>query len=397
MRILYVVGDPSISLSESGGHIRHIKSCAEALAELGHEVQVLTSGGGEKSADQKKTFGKVKRFMPRFASNILKDVARLSYDRRFGERIEEAAATFRPDFIYNRHAIFHTSGVGAGKRTGLPVILEVNALITQEADRYFGVGLKSLADKMEREAFELSTAIVVVSAKLKDELVDYGVPAGKVRVNPNGADPGKFNPSVDASAVRKRYGLNGKTVVGFLGSLVPWHGVPNLIEAAKVICPKYPDVRFMIVGNWTQTNPSVTKVAEYGLTDKMIFTGAVPLDDAPVYIRAMDIATAPYADPTQVYGSSTKFYEYMASGRAIVASSLGQMADVIENGVSGMLVKAGDTEDLTEKLIFLLERPDLRKEMGIKAREVMIENFTWKRNAERIVGLYGEVKAGKHS
>lgn len=395
MKILYIVGDPSISLYESGGHIRHIKSCVEALGKLGHEVRVLTSGGGEKSGEQRKAFGRLKRFMPSFASNVLKDVARLSYDRKFGDRIEREARDFQPDFIYNRHAIFHTAGVLSGKRIGIPTILEVNALIAQEADRYFGVGLKSLADKMEREAFDKSTAIMVVSAKLKDELVAYGVPADKVNVNPNGADPEKFSPSVDASAVRKKYGLEGKTVVGFLGSLVPWHGVPNLIEAARVICPKHPDVRFMIVGNWTETDPSVKKVSEYGLTDKIVFTGAVPLDEAPVHINAMDIATAPYADPTQVYGSSTKFYEYMASERAIIASRLGQMEDVVQDGVSGMLVKPGDTEDLTKALLHLVERPELRKEMGKRARQTMLENYTWKRNAERVEDTYHRVQAAK--
>lgn len=391
MRILYIVGDPSISLSESGGHIRHIKSCVEALERLGHEVRVLTSGG-EKSGEQKKAFGRLKRFVPSFASNMLKDAARLSYDRKFGERIEEAAKDFRPDFIYIRHAMLQTSGVLTGKKLGIPTILEVNALITQEADRYFGVGLKSRANQMEREAFGKATAIIVVSAKLKDELVAYGVPASKVNVNPNGADPDKFNPSVDASGVRKKYGFEGKTVVGFLGSLAPWHGVPNLIEAAKVICPANPDVRFMIVGNWTETDPAVKRVADYGLTGKVVFTGAVPMDEAPVYINAMDIATAPYADPTQVYGSSTKFYEYMACERAITASRLGQMEDVVQDGVSGMLVKPGDTEDLTKALLHLIERPELRREMGKKARQTMLENYTWQRNAERILTVYYGIK-----
>lgn len=390
---MYIVGDPSINLSESGGHIRHIKECVHALEQLGHEVRVLTSGGGEGSVDQKKAFASAKRLMPRFASKLLKEVALLTYDKRFVTRIRQNVMDFRPEFIYNRHALFHRSGVTCGKQLGIPVILEVNALITHEADKYFGIGLKSLASRYEREAFNLATVLVVVSAKLKDELIEYGVPGEKISVNPNGADPDKFKPSVDASAVRRKYALEGKTVVGFLGSLVPWHGVPNLVEAARVICPKYPDVRFMIVGNWTETDPSVRRAAEYGLTDKMVFTGAVPLDEAPVYINAMDIATAPYADPTQVYGSSTKFYEYMACERAIIASRLGQMADVIEDGVSGMLVKAGDTEDLTNKLLYLIERPELRKEMGARARQAMLENYTWKRNAERIIGLYQEIRA----
>lgn len=393
MRILYVVGDPSIRLSESGGHIRHITECVRALGNIGHEVRILTAGDEEKSGAQKKTLGRMRKFMPAWMSNVLRDAAKLSYDARFGARIEEAAADFQPDFVYNRHAIFHRSGVMTGKKMGIPTILEVNAIIVQEADRYFGVGLKSRANKCEGDALREASAIVVVSEKLKDALVEYGVPANKVYVNPNGADPEKFNPAVDASPVRKRYGLEGKVVVGFLGSMVPWHGVPNLLEAARVIGPKQPDVRFLIVGPWDEADPVVKKVKEYGLEDKVIFTGAVPLDEAPVYIRAMDIATAPYADPTQVYGSSTKFYEYMATGRATIASRLGQMADVIEDGVTGMLVKPGDSGDLTEKILYLLDRPELREEMGVKAREVCLANFTWQRNADRIIDVYRKITA----
>lgn len=395
MKILYVVGDPTMRLSDNTGYARHMRECINALESLGSEVQVLTSGDEKSTVAQKKAFGKAKQLMPAWASNIIKDVARITYDARFAGRIEAAVRQFSPDIIYDRHALFHRSGVRTGNRLGVPTILEVNAIIAQEADRYFGLGLKSLAMAYERDTVRMASAIMVVNARLTDELVKLGVPREKVHVNPNGADPDRFNPSVDASAVRAKYGLEGYTVIGFLGSMVPWHGVPNVIEAAKIICPRYPQVKFLIVGDWTRDRSAIEKVHEYGIEDRVVFAGAVPLDDAPYFINAMDIATAPYADPTQVYGSSTKFYEYMAAGRAIVASNVAQMGDVIEDGVTGLLVVPGDSNDLAEKLMYLLDNPDLRCEMGRRAREVAVANHTWRQNAERILQVCQQLNKSK--
>lgn len=391
MRILYVVGDPAIRLSESTGQTRHITECVHAMETLGHEVRIIMCTGEESSVRQKRAFEKAKRLLPNSVSTILKDLARLVQDVRFGSRIELCAAEFQPAFIYNRHAIFHRSGVKTARKLGIPSILEVNAIVTREADRYFGVGLRSLANRIEMEAFRTADAIVVVSEKLREELEEYGVPSNKISVNPNGADPERFNPARDASGVRRRHGLEGMIVVGFIGSMVPWHGVPNLLDAAREICSKHPQVRFLIVGAWDKDRAMVKRAQEYGIGDKVVFTGPVSLDEAPLYINAMDIAAAPYADPTQVYGSSTKCIEYMAAGRAVIASRLGQMADMIQHGVSGILVTPGDSRDLTNAILYLIDKPDVRAQIGAAARKVVLERYTWQQNAERILDIYHSI------
>jgi hypothetical protein len=90
MKILYVVGDPTMRLSDNTGYARHMRECISALKSLGSEVQVLTSGDEKSTVAQKKAFGKAKQLMPAWASNIVKDVARITYDARFAGRIEAA-------------------------------------------------------------------------------------------------------------------------------------------------------------------------------------------------------------------------------------------------------------------------------------------------------------------
>lgn len=386
MKILYIVGDPSIKLSDNVGYTRHITECIHALGQLGVDVCLITANDDGTAARQKQLFGKAKRLMPSKISALLKDMAKIKFDRRFQTEVQSAIEKFEPDIVYNRYAVFHKSAVETARRLRVPIVLEVNATL-QEATKYYGLGLESVATRTERHVFEKSDAIFVVSSPLKTDLVGYGVPEDKIYVNPNGVDPEKFSPFVDGGDLRTRYGLEGHRVVGFIGSLVVWSGVNVLIESAKTICAKYPEVRFLIVGSGYQDSLLKKKVNEYRLEDRITFIGRVPMDEVPVYLSAMDIAAVPYSDPEQVYGSSTKFYESMASGKAIVASNVAQMGEVIEDNVNGLLVIPGDVSDLTKKITYLLDHPKVCSDMGVKARETVLNKHTWRQNAERILDV----------
>lgn len=388
MRILYTVGDPEFSLSDSAGYTRHILQCVRALGELGHEVRILTSCSDEGVGQQKQAFGRIKRFMPSAVLAVAKDVRRLMYDSRFETEIEEAVKDFRPDVIYDRLALFHRSAVRTGNRLGIPVILEVNALIAREMNQYYRLGLSSLASRIEKEVYRQTTAIAVVSTQLKRDLVEYGISPDVIFVNPNGVDPHEFNPAVDALAVRQRFDLEGKQVIGFLGSLAPWHGVDKLLDAAQTVCQEKPDARFLIVGSGSQSEYLQQRTRQSGIEDKVVFAGAASHDEVPRYVNAMDIATAPYPHMDRFYFSPIKIFEYMSAERAIVASRLGQIGEVIEDGVTGMLFKAGNVRELADVLIRLLDQPHLRASLGSQARRTVLAKYTWLQNAERIVEAY---------
>ncbi|MGE5194003.1 MAG: glycosyltransferase, partial [Deltaproteobacteria bacterium] len=126
-----------------------------------------------------------------------------------------------------------------------------------------------------------------------------------------------------------------------------------------------------------------------GLQNAAQLTGAVDPDAIPGLLASMDVACAPYPDLSDFYFSPLKVYEYMAAGRPVVASRIGQLADLIQHEVSGLLCPAGDAGALAAALQRLRDRPDLRRRLGTAARETVQRKHTWKSVVGRLLNLAG--------
>jgi glycosyltransferase involved in cell wall biosynthesis len=123
----------------------------------------------------------------------------------------------------------------------------------------------------------------------------------------------------------------------------------------------------------------------------VIFTGAVGHDRVPRLLDACDILVAPHvplADGSEFFGSPTKIFEYMAMGKGIVASRLGQIGEVLVDGETASLVEPGDVEELRAALMRLIEDKRLREALGMRAREVAEREHTWTHNARRVLDEY---------
>ena len=135
------------------------------------------------------------------------------------------------------------------------------------------------------------------------------------------------------SEARRELGIRDDEVVaGFVGTFGPWHGVEKLAEAIKSIPASVP-VRFLLVGSGS-LHAEVEKQLEAEIASgRVIFTGAVAHDRVPALLDACDILVAPHvplADGSEFFGSPTKIFEYMAMGKGIVASRLGQIGEVLD-------------------------------------------------------------------
>ena len=123
-----------------------------------------------------------------------------------------------------------------------------------------------------------------------------------------------------------------------------------------------------------------------------LFVGAVPFEKVETYLACCDILVSPHNPPPadlEFFGSPIKIFEYMAMGKAIVASRIGQIAEVLEDGVDALLVPPGDAEALAEAILRLAEDPDLRAELGRAARRKVVERYTWQKNVERVLKAVG--------
>jgi glycosyltransferase involved in cell wall biosynthesis len=130
------------------------------------------------------------------------------------------------------------------------------------------------------------------------------------------------------------------------------------------------------------------RLEEGGVSDLTVFTGRTRQDEGPVHLAAADILVSPHvpnADGTPFFGSPTKLFEYMAMGRAIVASDLYQIGDVLEHGRTAWLVSPGDADELAEGLRAVIEDASLRHRLAASARREVVAKHTWRAHTRRIV------------
>jgi hypothetical protein len=156
--------------------------------------------------------------------------------------------------IYQRYSVNNFAGLRLARTLQLPFVLEYNGSEIW-VHRHWGKPLahEAIAERIELANLRGAHLIVVVSQALKADLVARGVENAKILVNPNGVDPERYSPTVDGSAVRSRYGLADKIVIGFIGTFAPWHGAEVLAAAFGRLlqaCPAYhQQVRLLMIGD----------------------------------------------------------------------------------------------------------------------------------------------------
>ena len=299
----------------------------------------------------------------------------------------------RVSLVYQRYSLNNYAGLRIARRLGVPFVLEYNGSEIWMG-RHWGRPLKyeALASRTELLNVNAAHLVVVVSRTMRDELVRRGASSDRILVNPNAADPDRYNPKVDGAAVTAHYGLAGKTVIGFIATFQPWHGAEVLAEAFVHLLRQrraYRDsVRLLMIGAGPRLASAKHIVAGAGLSDLVEFTGLVPQEQGPQYLAACDIVAAPHVpnpDGSPFFGSPTKLFEYMAMGKPIIASNLDQIGEVLRHGETAWMVPPADAHALATGLMRLVEDPTLRQALGEAARRDMVAHHTWRAHVRRTV------------
>jgi glycosyltransferase involved in cell wall biosynthesis len=385
-RVIYLRATPGPG-TQAGGAASHIKGVVQALVALGADVQIISNDAIAGFDTSKHSF----TIIPPEAAGptrALFDIHNnLVFTRAAVPLIEQA----QPDFIYQRYARFSWAGVVAARRTRRPLFLEYNGSEVWVGRHWDHVGSLDLLERYERLNLLAAARIFVVSEVERQNLVARGVPVSKIVVNPNGVDAERFRPGVGGAQVRHELGIAGGDVVaGFVGTFGPWHGVVQLAEAIKRVPASVP-VRFLFVGSGS-LHVEVERILQAETAaGRVIFTGAVAHERVPQLLDACDILVSPHiplADGSDFFGSPTKIFEYMAMGKGIVASRLGQIGEVLEADETAVLVEPGNVDELARAIIKLVESPDLRARLGFRAREVALQKHTWQHNARRVLEAF---------
>ena len=385
-RVIYLRATPGPG-TQAGGAASHIKGVVEALRSLGVELEIISNDAIAGFNSDGKGFTIIPPETIGGTRALFEIHNNLVFTRGAVPLIERA----QPDFIYQRYARFSWAGVAGAVRTGRPLFLEYNGSEVWVGKHWDRVGSLALLERYEQLNLRAAARIFVVSEVERRNLEARGVAAEKVILNPNAVDVQKFRPFVGGAGIRDILGVTETNLLaGFVGTFGPWHGVVELAKAIKTIPPRVP-LQFLFVGSGSLHGEVERLLQAERESGRVIFTGTVEHDSVPMYLDACDILVAPHvplADGSDFFGSPTKIFEYMAMGKAIVASRLGQIGEVLSDNETALLVTPGDVNGLAAAIERFVNSDELRVRLGENARKTAVQEHTWTHNAQRVLDAY---------
>ena len=334
--------------------------------------------------------------------------------------LKAAFQTIQPAYIYERLCLGNYAAAKLSHELHIPYIVEYNGSEISMARSFESRRLFYEEELLRAEmaAFRQATIISVISERVRDSLVERGVEAWKIVVNPNGADPQAYAPPTpdERSAVRAELGLDARdVVVGFSGTFGGWHGIDVLSHAVPKICAAAPDVRFLLIGDGNHKHLVDAAVMQHGLQTRVISTGRVAQAKGARLLRACDLYVSPHSShmvDSKFFGSPTKLFEYMAMGGGIVASDLEQIGQVLSPALRvadlrndrvavdrerSVLCTPGSVEEFTDAVVYLARHQDVATALGRNARAAAVSEYSWKRHVERLLAFAAELERGRRA
>ena len=384
LEVAYLLPDPGIPVGGSKGASVHVESLCAALARHGVDVTLYAARvAGPMTARGSESVRVVPIDIGHVSSGKQADTLRIDAANAYFDKLERFLSFREPGCIIERLSLFAGRGSQLADGLGLARLVEVNAPVADERKRHFGLSLEEVARQAESDAL-CGASVVAVSEPLARWALDMG--ARTARVIPNGADVDGLDPnllSFLAPITRSRLGLAKSTpVIGFIGSLKPWHGVDVLIEAVSRVSQTM-QVGLLIVGDGPEYGRLSESLGRLAPQATAVMTGAVQRSHVAEHIAAMDISVAPYAENDSFYFSPLKVVEAMAAGRAVVASDFPPIRDLL--GPAGVLVTPSDPESLAQSLERLLAEPETRRLLGATARARAVERSSWSGVADTVL------------
>lgn len=380
MRVAYVCADPGVPVFGTKGSSVHVQEVVRALMARGAEVEIFaTRFDGDAPDDLGYAGVHWLSALPK-GDIATRELASLGANRGLQAMLRRA----RPfDLVYERYSIWSYAGMEYARDEGIPGILEVNAPLIEEQARHRGLVDRGSAEQVAQRVFDAASVIAVVSSEVASYLTRYPGVSDRVHVVPNGVNAERFHPGVPPLYPREP----GVFTVGFVGTLKPWHGLPVLARAFAELHARHPDTRLLVGGDGPERGALESQLSDTGTLPAVHFTGPLEPDRIPALLTSVNAAVAPYPADGDFYFSPLKVYEYMACGLPVVASAIGQIPEIIEDGVNGLLCPPGDSRAFAAALERLRESPELAARLGSAARRSIVESHTWPMVVETILAL----------
>jgi glycosyltransferase involved in cell wall biosynthesis len=380
MRVAYVCADAGVPVFGVKGCSIHVQEIVRAFGKRGDQLTLLaTRMGGQQPEDL--DIATLDFPIPSGLSLVERERSQVVAAERIARTVVTSATPF--DLVYERYSLWSAAPMRGARQHNIHSVLEVNSPLIEEQRTHREIADLSLAEHIRNEAFENAGTIITVSEEVADyvraNLSDSEV--SKVHVVPNGVDVDRFSPDRFPQTTNRDY------TIGFLGTLKPWHGLESLLFAFEMVNKKCPSARLRIIGDGPLREELQGRIQNHcpQLKTQIDWVGAVSPMDVPGELAKLDVAVAPYLESDEFYFSPLKVYEYMAAGRAVVASQIGQISTLIQNNVNGCMYPAGDFQQLAALLIDLASDPGRRSRLGHAARKCVEASHSWDSTLARIL------------
>jgi glycosyltransferase involved in cell wall biosynthesis len=366
-RLLYLTADRGVPVLGHKGASIHVREMCTAFAQAGVEVHIASPRIGA-DGDHLPAPAELHEIAP---------VAAEAHDPRTlqvavaaqAREVTALSARLGVDAIYERFSLFTVAGVQSAAHLGLRHVLEVNAPLRREAAQFRNLPHRDVAVSLESEVMAETHRVFAVSEPLARVLVADGVDASKIEVLPNGVAPERFG------AVRRD---PERFVVGFAGSMKPWHGIETIVDAVL----RVPNIHLEVAGHGPED-----ALLERLPGERVTRFGAIPHARVAKIMAGWDVGLAPYAPIEGFWFSPLKLLEYMAAGACPVASDLGDAPELLGQGRRGVLVPPGDEVALAVALAGLASDRERAWSLGARARTWVATHRSWSANASRALEL----------
>jgi glycosyltransferase involved in cell wall biosynthesis len=286
-----------------------------------------------------------------------------------------------PDIIYVR-IMWSFIPMILGRLLSVPVMLEINDSPHRAYASITNTFKRTVVHLIDKVSFHLSDHLLPVTQKIAENMHTLeGIPWRKLTVLPSGTNIDLFHPMDKRQCCRKLGFDESLTYIGFIGTFFRHQGIDTLIDAAPLIINKYPQVRFLILGDGPMRVAWSQKIDDCTLCAYFLFPGNVPYEEVPPYCGVMDVCVAPFLKEA-VERSPVKIFDYLACGKPVVATDVGETSGFFADSGAVMIVPPEDPAALAQGLNSLLENETLRAEMGKKGRAFVTGRYSRAQIAE---------------
>jgi glycogen(starch) synthase len=370
-----------------GGIARHCEGLAKALIKQKHDVHLFTldfPGAPEyEEMDGIKVYrASTELGHPNFLTWVL------MFNHFLSKRMADVTKTVDFDVMHVHDWLAAFSGISFKHYLKKPIVLTMHSTEVGRAQGLHSPDSFSI-NGIEWWATYEADRVIVCSHSMKDEICNhFNLPREKVDIIPNAIDASKYDIPVDRGAVRQRYGVGwGEKLILCVGRLVPQKGVEYFIRAIPLIAKKYPEAKFIIVGEGWSRDLLEEEARASGHANKITFTGFASDKQVIELMTSADTLVVPSIyEPFGIVA-----LEGMATGVPVVASRVGGLAEVIDHDKTGIFVYPRSPESLAWGIDKVLSDPDNAKMLTKNAKEKLHKAYSWEAVAMKTVEVYKKV------